>query len=112
MTGAQPKNFQGRRGLVGLGHFYNYFIKKHKKSTAGKNLRVFSTRDPYNYILNLSLISAFLRNTFDELIQDKPIRMFLSTPLINDWSNTRTYNLLVPKNLLNHLARLASINVS
>ena len=29
VSGWQPEIFQGRGGLVGLGHFYKYFIKKH-----------------------------------------------------------------------------------
>ena len=41
-AGAQPKIFQGRGGLVGLGHFFKYFVKNtRKKGHAGKNLGVF-----------------------------------------------------------------------
>ena len=29
VSGWQPEIFQGRGGLMGLGHFYKYFIKKH-----------------------------------------------------------------------------------
>ena len=35
--------FQGRGGLLGLGHFYKYFVKNiRKKDPTGKNLEVFS----------------------------------------------------------------------
>ena len=30
-SGAQPEIFQGKGGLVGLGHFYKHFVKKHKE---------------------------------------------------------------------------------
>ena len=30
-TGAQSEIFQGRGGLVGLGHFYKHFVKNTKK---------------------------------------------------------------------------------
>ena len=43
--GAQPEIFQGRGGLVRLGHFYKHFIKNtRKKGPAGKSLGVFSPR--------------------------------------------------------------------
>ena len=45
--GAQSKIFQGRGGLVGLGHFYKHFVKNtKKKDPAGQNLGVFSPRYP------------------------------------------------------------------
>ena len=45
--GAQPQIFQGRGGLVGLGHFINILLKTpEKKCAAGKNLGVFSPRYP------------------------------------------------------------------
>ena len=47
MAGAQPEIFQGRWGLVGLGHFYKRFVKNtRKKGSAEKNLGVFSPRYP------------------------------------------------------------------
>ena len=46
-TGAQSEIFQGRGGLVGLGHFYKHFVKNtKKKDPAGQNLGVFSPRYP------------------------------------------------------------------
>ena len=45
--GVQSKIFQGRGGLVGLGHFYKHFVKNtKKKDPAGQNLGVFSPRYP------------------------------------------------------------------
>ena len=42
-TSAQPDIFQGRRGLVKLGHFNKYFIKKlRKKTQQGKILEFFA----------------------------------------------------------------------
>ena len=42
-TGAQPEIFQGRGGLVELGHFDKHFVKNtKKKGSAGKYLGVFS----------------------------------------------------------------------
>ena len=39
IPGAQPEIFQGRGGLVRLGHFYKHFVKTtRKKDPAGKNL--------------------------------------------------------------------------
>ena len=44
-AGAQPEIFQGKGGLVGLGHFCKHFVKNtRKKGHAGKNLGVFSPR--------------------------------------------------------------------
>ena len=45
-TGAQSEIFQGRGGLVGLGHFYKHFVKNTKKKVPGQNLGVFSPRSP------------------------------------------------------------------
>ena len=44
-SGAQPEVFQGKGGLVGLGHFYKHFVKNtRKKGPAVINLEVFSPR--------------------------------------------------------------------
>ena len=44
-SGAQPEIFQGKGGLVGLGHFYKHFVKNtRKKGPAVINLEVFSPR--------------------------------------------------------------------
>ena len=49
--GTQLEIFQGRRGLVRLGHFYKHFVKStRKKGLSGKNLGVFSPRYSWNYI--------------------------------------------------------------
>ena len=46
-SGAQPEIFQGRGGLLGLGHFYKLFVKNtRKKGPAGKNLGAVSPRYP------------------------------------------------------------------
>ena len=46
-AGTQPAIFQGRRGLVELGHFYKHFVENtRKKGPARKNSGVFSARYP------------------------------------------------------------------
>ena len=62
-TSAQPEIFQGRGGLVKLGHFNKYFIKKlRKKAPQGKILEFFcsdtlSTNGKFN--LRMDTIRAF-----------------------------------------------------
>ena len=44
-SGAQPEIFQGRGGLIGLGHFHKHFVIKtpaQKKALLGKNRSFFS----------------------------------------------------------------------
>ena len=42
ISGAQPEIFQGRGGIVKLGHFNKHFIKKSRKNTQpGKILKFF-----------------------------------------------------------------------
>ena len=46
-AGTQPAIFQGRGGLVILGHFYKHFVENtRKKGPARKNSGVFSARYP------------------------------------------------------------------
>ena len=54
----QPELFQGKRGFVEPGHFYNYFIKKpREKRPHVEKLGVFSRRYSYNYTLNRKINS-------------------------------------------------------
>ena len=45
-TGAQSEIFQGRGGLVGLGHFYKHFVKNTKKKVPHGKLWEFFLLDP------------------------------------------------------------------
>ena len=53
MTGAQLEMFQGRGGVVKLGHFHKHLVNNsRKKGSAEENFGVFSLRYSENYSLN------------------------------------------------------------
>ena len=52
-TGAQPEIFQGRGGLVGLGHSYKHFVEKTRQK-GPKFVRIYYSIEEIYYVTVIS----------------------------------------------------------